>query len=256
MLTPGCGRIWPAEDSVGVGHWPASATVCQCTGVTRGELSAAIAEGATEPAQLAKITGASTVCGSCTPLVANLLGHAATEPAPLGRTLLIAGLLAFIAALAILLLPALPYADSVQVAWRWDELWRDSLSKQISGFTILGVALVSLLISLRKRIPRLHRLGGYPFWRATHTLLGLLALGAILVHTGFRLGNGLNFLLMLSFASMVVLGAASSALVSLEHRLAIGLGAKLRRQSIWLHILLFWPLPALLGWHVFKTYWF
>ena len=31
---------------------------------------------------------------------------------------------------------------------------------------------------------------------------------------------------------------------------------RLRRQSTWLHILLFWPVPALLGWHIFKTYWF
>ena len=29
-----------------------------------------------------------------------------------------------------------------------------------------------------------------------------------------------------------------------------------RRERWWLHILLLWPFPALLGFHILKTYWF
>jgi len=31
---------------------------------------------------------------------------------------------------------------------------------------------------------------------------------------------------------------------------------KTREISLWMHIILLWPLPALLGFHVLKTYWF
>ena len=30
----------------------------------------------------------------------------------------------------------------------------------------------------------------------------------------------------------------------------------LRQRNVLAHILMFWPVPPLLGWHVFKTYWY
>ena len=45
--------------------------------------------------------------------------------------------------------------QTVQLSWRWDELWRDSWFKQVSGFTLLGLSAVGLLlVSARKRIRR------------------------------------------------------------------------------------------------------
>jgi nitrite reductase (NADH) large subunit len=55
---------------------------------------------------------------------------------------------------------------------------------------------------------------------------------------------------------MLLLGAITTAVIALEHKVDADMALRLRRQSTWLHILLFWPVPALLGWHIFKTYWF
>ncbi len=48
------------------------AVICRCTGVTKGELRTAVANGACSASELAKITGASRVCGSCGPQLSNL----------------------------------------------------------------------------------------------------------------------------------------------------------------------------------------
>ncbi|WP_164513333.1 FAD-dependent oxidoreductase [Thiosocius teredinicola] len=250
------GFIWPAEDSQSVAAWPATTIVCQCTNVTRGTLSDAIAKGACTTEAVCKATGASSVCGSCKPLVNDLIGGGALKPVALSRTLLVSGTIALIGALLMLFAPAIPYADSVQHAWHWDVLWRDGLLKQITGFTILGLFVIGLLVSLRKRTPVLNRLGKFDGWRLAHIVLGLLVVVTLLAHTGLRLGNGLNFLLMASFSLMLLLGGFSSGVIALEHRIGGAIATRLRRQSVWFHILLFWPVPALLGWHIFKTYWY
>jgi len=251
------GQIWPAQDTEGVIAWPATAVVCQCTGVTRGDLSEALALGACDAESLAKSTGASTVCGSCKPLVSELLGAgAATERTPLHRQLLIGASTALIASLLILFAPVIPYNDSVQTGWQWDRLWRDGLFKQISGFSVLVLLTAGLFVSLRKRAGVLTKLGSFDAWRLTHVVIGVLVIAGLVAHTGLRLGSGLNAALMTSFTFMLVLGALSTAVIALEHRIGGALAQRLRSQSVWLHILLFWPVPALLGWHVFKTYWF
>ena len=75
-------------------------------------------------------------------------------------------------------------------------------------------------------------------------------------HTGFRLGNNLNFFLMLTFAGLLLAGATASAVMGLQHILPLSLARRTREFSIWSHVLLLWPLPALLGFHILKTYWF
>lgn len=251
------GRIWPEEDSQGVAAWPAASVICQCTGVTRGNISEAIALGACNPEAITLATGASSVCGSCKPLVREMLGDSAPAQA-VGwqRSLVAAALVSLLGALAFLLVPGVPYADSVQVAVPWDLLWRDGLAKQITGFTTLGLFLVGLLVSLRKRIPGLRDAGRFDTWRLLHVVLGVVVIATLGAHTGFRLGHGLNAMLMLTFSLMLLVGALSSGVVALENRIGGSLARRLRRQSVFLHILLFWPVPALLGWHVLKTYWY
>jgi len=148
------GMLWP-QAAAGVADWPAGALVCQCRAVNRGHLSEAVAEGACSLEALRACTGAASVCGSCRPLLEQLLGSTARTPVALHRWLLGGAALSLLLALAFLLLPAIPYADTVQLAWRWDALWRDGLLKQISGFTVLGLFAVGLLLSPRKRLRRL-----------------------------------------------------------------------------------------------------
>jgi nitrite reductase (NADH) large subunit len=249
------GSLWPEEELGSVLAWPAAAAVCNCTGVTRGELGRALASGCATVEALAARTGASTVCGSCRPLLAELAGGAGpAAPARGWKTLLGTGGIALPAALALALAVLIPYAATVQVPWQWDVLWRESFWKQVSGFTVLGLTVLLLALSLRKRIRRF-TLGDFPIWRVVHAVLGALTLLALLVHTGGRLGSNLNFALIASFLGVVALGSVAGGVVALEHRLGAA-AAQLRRAWTWSHILLFWPIPMLLALHVFKTYYF
>lgn len=251
------GMLWPEEDTKGVSAWPATAVVCQCTGVTRGTISEAIALGACSHEDVSKCTGASSVCGSCKPLVEDLLGNTAErKPIALFRSVVTFALIALVSIAITLGMPAIPYAESVQASWQPDLLWRDGLIKQISGFSILGLFAIGLAVSLRKRVKPFAKFGRYDLWRLTHLLLGVLAIAALIAHTGMRTGHGLNFMLMLSFSIMILLGSVAALVMSFEHRIGGAVATRLRRQSSLIHIILFWPVPLLLGWHVLKTYWF
>jgi nitrite reductase (NADH) large subunit len=251
------GTLWPAEDSQHVAAWPAAETVCQCTGVTRGTISEAITCGAADCDAVTRSTGAGSVCGSCKPLIHELIGAPQpASPTPLHRILLLGAGIGAIGSLLFLFGPSLPYADSVQQGWSWDFLWRDGLAKQITGFSVLALFAIGLLMSLRKRVRRLDRWGGFDGWRLAQVLIGILVIVALGLHTGFRAGYGLNFMLLLSFSVMLLLGALSTGVIALEHRIGGALATRLRRRSVWLHILTFWPVPALLGWHIFKSYWY
>jgi len=249
------GCLWPEDESASVTQWPANATVCQCSGATRGGIGNAIQCGATSITAIAESTGAGSVCGSCRPLVQELLGSGNPEPVPWHKALSGAAGLSLILILAVMVSPAIPYANSVQVNFHWDALWRDNILKQISGFTILGLFSAGLLVSPRKRIRKFQQLGKFDAWRFAHIALGILVVAGLIIHTGMRFGNGLNFYLMLIFTVMIALGAAATTVISQEHR--IGSNATLiRRKTVWWHILLFWPVPAVLGLHVLKSYYF
>lgn len=249
------GLLWPPEELSSVVAWPASTTVCNCTGVTRGQLGAAMTAGCCTIEALAARTGASTVCGSCRPLLAELAGSSAPpEPVRGWRWLLGAGVAGMLLA-AVMALPLnLSYAESAQSAWQWDLLWRDSFWKQVSGYTAAGLSALLLIMSLRKRIRRF-TLGDFSLWRVAHSLIGGCTVAALAVHTGGRLGENLNLALIGFFIGMVAVGAAAGGITALEHRMGAG-AARLRRAWQWTHILLFWPIPALLALHVFKSYYF
>jgi nitrite reductase (NADH) large subunit len=149
---------------------------------------------------------------------------------------------------------AAPYSSTVQVTWQWDTLWRDGVWKQTSGFTVLGLSAFGLLLSLRKRV-RGFTFIEFPLWRTAHAVVGALTLVALAVHTGGRLGANLNFALMISFLGLVAVGAVAGGVIALEHRLAAG-ATSLRRSWLWSHIVLSWPIPVLLTFHVLKTYYF
>ena len=250
------GNIWPEENSADINQWPASALVCNCTGVTRGQLSIIINSGCDNLTEICSQTGASSVCGSCRPLISQMLsGQTKLEPVKGSRSLLLFGFLSAVLILLSFLLPENMYSDSVQVFWQWDELWRDNLYKQISGFSLLALSVVALLLSLRKRIEKFS-FSTFPVWRIIHVLVGFFAVVGIAVHSGYQLGHGFNYYLSLSFFGILLAGGISSLIVALEHKFDVALSRKLKSNFVWLHILAFWPFPVLLAVHVFKTYYF
>ena len=58
---------------MGVGALPAAAQICSCNNVTKGDLTEAIAGGCCDVPDLKKCTQAGTSCGSCVPLLKQLL---------------------------------------------------------------------------------------------------------------------------------------------------------------------------------------
>ncbi len=240
------GRFADAAVRRPVAEWPASAMVCNCLEITRGALSAAVAECGSSVEALAKSTGASTVCGFCRPLVAELVTGA--RPPAMSRetaSLLTAAAAAVLLALAIMGGTPLPIPVSVQAGHVWDILYREGWWRQATGFTLLGCVLAAAVFSLRKRWRRVNW-GDLGWWRVGHTALGALALAVLLGHTGLRLGSGFNQVLMIFFLSATVLGGATAA----------GLGRRYARLTFWLHVLIVWPLPVLIAFHVLATYYF
>ena len=78
------GLILPALDGeapkgLGVDALPDSAQICSCNNVSKGDLVAAVADGATELGALKACTGAATTCGGCNALVGQILNSELTK---------------------------------------------------------------------------------------------------------------------------------------------------------------------------------
>lgn len=199
-------------------------------------------------------TGAATVCGSCRPLLATLTEELPAEPAGDSRVMQVLSLLSVLGALVFLWFPAVPYSDTVQ-RQGIDVLWRTSHYKQYTGFALAGLFALSIVFSMRKRLPWF-RYGEFELWRVMHALIGVFCLVGGFAHTGLRLGNNLDMALGLSFLGSVLLGGVAGGYSLLETRLAPDRARALRGWLIRSHIYLLWPLPVLLGLHVAKVYFF
>lgn len=249
------GCLWENQTPEDIGAWPATMVVCNCTGTTRQQISAARENGADSLALIAEKTGASTVCGSCGPLLARYCGEtAATDNGAhlvwLKRISLTAlcGLILFFA------LGPVPFLDTVQT-FRYDQLWLDGFTKQVTGFSLLALAAFSLLVSFSKRF-RWFRLGKFTSWRLFHTILGSLAIATLLAHTGINLGMNLNRWLMLDFLLILALGSVAALVISKETLFSARRGKQVRSAFTWAHTLVFWPLPVLLTFHILSVYYF
>jgi nitrite reductase (NADH) large subunit len=250
------GNIWAERTPASVREWPRAATVCNCTGVTRGQIGDAIALGCSSVTDVKRDTGASTVCGTCGPLISELLGAApARTPAEAFRPIAAASAAAGLLALVTLLLPVWPVARQIRARSIVDLLWLDGVWKQASGYTLLALSIIATLLSLRKRAVRL---GDFATWRVVHTAVGVATLLVLFLHTGFRLGSNLNKWLMLSFLGVALAGGAAGLATALEHRLfaSAGEAARTRTLSFWLHLLALWPLPLLLAAHILSVYFY
>lgn len=249
------GAIWPLVESASVCDWPAQAVVCNCTGVSRGELSQAILkQGCSSLQTLSGCTGAGTVCGSCRPLLSELLGSNEVTAEAGGSVLLMSGVLALLGLLLFLFMSPIPIAESVTQS-QIEQFWQDGFWKKFSGFTILGLTALVVLMSLRKRCKSI-TLGDFPWWRIAHTTTAVAALFVLVLHTGMQLGENLNGWLMLNYLSVAAVGGVAGVIAAKERLMGARRGRKLRAMTNWLHIILFWPLPVLLGFHIVSAYYF
>jgi nitrite reductase (NADH) large subunit len=251
------GRLWSDKADADVTAWPEDTLVCQCNALTRGQLSAAIEGGCKTAAALQKQTRAGTVCGSCKPLLQQLCegGDAKPEKETGWLPVMVLSLLAVLGAVIVSYIPGLMVADSVQTQGWFEKIWNDGFYKQVTGFTLLGLTLIGLLMSLRKRI-KSEKLGQFAYWRVLHIALGALCVFVLMFHTGFHMGQNLNQLLIINFLGVLLLGATAGLVVSLSHRLSAAKAMKVRKFWSWTHIVVTWPLPALLITHILTVYYF
>jgi len=250
------GTLWRSRRDIPVTEWAADAIVCNCMSVTRGRLDAAGAGRTVTVQSLIDCTGASTLCGSCRPLLEELACAGPREPARISRGLLGWSLVALAAAVALWAATPVPFALSIEGGWHVDALWRTGTYRQTSGFTLLGLALAASLLTARKRWRRAASTGTFATWRLAHAAIGVATLAVLLAHTGARPGEHLNLALMTSFSALNVLGGIAGGLTAVERTLGAAAGRKYRSVMVMAHTLATWPLPVLVAFHVLSVYYF
>ncbi len=172
------------------------------------------------------------------------------------KSLLTGSILTLIVAVLFMALGPIPFSDSVQNTWQIDKLWTDSFWKQVSGYTILALTVIGMIMSFRKRWKKFD-FGNFAWWRIMHLSTGLLALALLFIHTGMTLGEHFNFLLMISFLGTLIIGSGIGVLTFVESRLPEVTTAY--QVKTWLkntHIAIVWPLPVLVGIHIVLAYYF
>jgi nitrite reductase (NADH) large subunit len=226
--------------------------VCSCNLVSTRMLVAAIGSGCRSMADVTALTRACTGCGSCKPAVQAML--AGLETVPLVRPM---RLLAGVAGLALLLAVALPLARVplvrrlLPVPESWDFLGRDPMVQQATGYGVLGLFALALLLPLRRRLGMGFIRSGN-FWRVMHGLVGVGLCGLLLAHTSARLGQGFNLALSVTALVLVVAGALLG-LVWRRGPPQTQLAARTLRP---LHLALFWPTLTFIAVHVLAVYYF
>ena len=252
------GELWCEGSASPVSSWPSDAVICNCRQIRKGIVEAVIAAGATTPDAVCQASGASQLCGSCRPLIEQLLDQgAAVLRAPQFGALGLLSLIAMAGAFALIVAPPWPTSQTTG-GFRLDWLWTDGLVKQVTGFGLVGFILLAGLLSLRKRTRR-SLPGSYKTWRLIHATLGVAMIGLLFAHTGLRFGEQLNSWLMISLLATLLAGTLAGLAGALDSRLSLlpaGSGRMARSAVNWLHILIAWPLPLLLAVHILMVYYF
>jgi len=254
------GDIWPELNNVA--NWPSTETVCQCMNISRGVISDAINSGSNTVVAITQKTCAGSVCGSCKPLIAELIDKdAPLEPVTYAKGLLTTAILSTLLLFLILFIPGFQFSDSVTSKNLFDQLLTETHLKQWTGFSMLGVLSLGLIITPLKRLSFFKKkiskqTNGIASWRFFHAILGLLIIVILISHTGAHWGSGLNRYLMISFYSMMIIGAIATLIYSLEHKIKVVNATQIRSKMLSWHVYVLWPLPVLLGFHILKTYWY
>ena len=251
------GNLFFGEGGKGnVNQWPLTTVICQCNNITHQELVDAKDKGYDSVAKMQAFTGAGTICGSCKPLLEQLSDNKGPREKEKAWSITFAlSFLAIIVSACISFIPALTQSDSVQTISTFESIWTDKFFKQVTGFSLLGMSLIGLLMSIKKNFAK-KKLGDFAYWRLFHITLGVLCTFVLILHTGLHFGENLNRMLMIDFMAILVLGAVAGSALSLSHKLKATHAIQLRRFWSWAHILVTWPLPILLGTHILTVYYF
>lgn len=253
------GQLWSDDAGFSVADWPGETLVCHCRLVTKGTIDAAITSGAGTGDAVSYSTGAGQLCGSCKPLIDELLGQG--SEAEQGLSFGVLGIVSFIVLAclaAFLIAPPWPVSSEISTSFRVETLWTDSILKQVTGFSLVGCVVVASLLFLRKRVSR-GLPGSYKSWRLVHAGLGVLMIALLFTHTGFRVGHNMNGWLMATFLATLSVGTFAGVAAALNRGVALALPGStltLKRLTAWLHILIAWPLPLLLFMHILMIYYF
>lgn len=250
------GFLFENVKQLSVKELPSDYLVCLCQSVSRGELSAAITAGCRTVETLGEKTKAGVTCGSCQPLLANLLDEPAVNLVMRHQTaILITSILSIILIFLTIMFEPIEITQTVQMNWHIEKMWFDSFWKKVSGFSLLGLCVIAAALGLRKRWKRFN-FGHLDQWRYLHSLIGVVALIMLMIHTGMRMGDNLNFILMTVFLAATTTGSLVGVFMAKNHHWS---DVKLAKHRLWwsrIHHTLLWMLPPLLGFHILSAYYF
>ncbi|MCM8525153.1 MAG: FAD-dependent oxidoreductase, partial [Lentisphaeraceae bacterium] len=252
------GSLWK-EELLDIKKWPDETLICNCMKISKGQIISEINNGNTEFEQIKKCTGASTVCGSCEPLVKELCGQKVEPRNKPEKTLLVFSFITLAAVLALVFTPVIWGGDSLSSdQYKITKFLTDSTVRMTSGFTLLGLTVLATLLSLRKRWKRL-QFGKYKTWRLIHAAIGFFSIVILMAHSGFSAGKNINFMLFTLFSIINLFGFITGFASAFEFFGMNRLSAFCRRwkpQITFIHILAFWPLPVLLVFHIIQAFYF
>ncbi len=241
-----------------VSYLPGSTLVCHCMGVTRGMLTDSYSSGQTSLEALARDTGASTVCGTCKPVLREFLGEPALSTVDTRtRKMLLASVAAFL--LVQYAIFSSPAPQQQPFGAQTGPVVYELVSRQTSGYVALTLAVLGLGVSLRKYWRRF-TLGSLASWRMLHAVLGCSCVGVVMIHTRMQMGSHFNFLLMADFLALVLIGTILGMLMAGELHLNRSFPALqvpvLRRRLTRLHRFVYSLFPILLAFHVLSSYYY
>ncbi|MDI3287760.1 FAD-dependent oxidoreductase [Polyangium sp. 15x6] len=171
------------------------------------------------------------------------------------KILLVASVVALSWVLVLVLAPSLTPSRSVRTGVFLDVLLRPGIAKQVSGYALVGLAVASLGVSLRKRWKRF-RSADVPVWRTVHAVLGAATMLLFFLHTGLSAGTRINLVLAIDFLAVVLLGALAGGVFAVSSRWSPLVARDRRLRASYVHLLLTWPLPILIALHVLAVYYY
>ncbi|MDI1435520.1 FAD-dependent oxidoreductase [Polyangium sorediatum] len=182
-------------------------------------------------------------------------GKESVPPEPGIRPLLVASIGAFLLSAVAVASRPIPVPTTIAGRLGPARMLTDDTFKQVSGYVLLGLCVVSLVLSLRKRWRKFTWLD-VPMFRAIHGVIGASTIFALVVHTGLRLGHHLNLVLSIDFLAVCVLGAIAGVVTSISNRWGAVKARDRRLLSSRAHLIVFWPLPVLVALHVVQVYYY